>query len=272
MNQLENEMQRAEEQRAKMQKIWDLDAQLTNAAFLQQENSQKHHTYRDELLLHNYICQGDFRSLLETWKLQSSQNGVLSKNRLTNLRYLFVTSCATITRACIESGMDEQEAYNRSNLFIQRMDACQTAIQIEELHTFMIFDYTKKMAEIKQFRQQYLPDYSNVGIHYSTPVKKCLDYIYFHLHARITLDDLAKEAALSKYYLAKQFKQETGMTVQKYISSQKINSAKNMLLHSDYSITEIGLFLSFSSASHFVRVFKEYTGITPRQFRQNSAL
>ena len=39
-----------------------------------------------------------------------------------------------------------------------------------------------------------------------------------------------------------------------------------MLLYSDYSETEISEFLAFSSPSHFIRVFRKHTGMTPRQY------
>ena len=53
-----------------------------------------------------------------------------------------------------------------------------------------------------------------------------------------------------------------------YIREQKIVYAKQMLLNSDYSVMQIADMLSFSSQSHFVQVFKNMVGLTPKKFRE----
>ena len=97
-----------------------------------------------------------------------------------------------------------------------------------------------------------------------------MDYIYYHLHEKITLQTLAEAVGLTPNYLASLFKKEKGVTVQQYIRSRRIEAAKNMLLYSDYSATEISAFLAFSSASHFIRIFREETGMTPKQYQQKN--
>ena len=52
------------------------------------------------------------------------------------------------------------------------------------------------------------------------------------------------------------------------IREQKIIYAKQMLLNSDYSVMQISDMLSFSSQSHFVQVFKNMVGLTPKKFRE----
>jgi len=49
---------------------------------------------------------------------------------------------------------------------------------------------------------------------------------------------------------------------------ERIETAKNLLRYSDLSYTDISATLSFSSQSHFIRLFKQYTGMTPAQFRR----
>ena len=93
-----------------------------------------------------------------------------------------------------------------------------------------------------------------------------MDYIYYHLHERIRLEDVADASGLSPNYLNSLFRKKKGISIQKYICSKRIEAAKNMLLYSDYSETEISEFLAFSSPSHFIRVFRKHTGMTPRQY------
>ena len=54
-----------------------------------------------------------------------------------------------------------------------------------------------------------------------------------------------------------------------YIHKEKIKEAKYLLQHSDYTLTEITLFLNYPSQSYFTQIFRRYTGWTPLQFRES---
>jgi AraC family transcriptional regulator len=58
-----------------------------------------------------------------------------------------------------------------------------------------------------------------------------------------------------------------GISVSSYIQSKKIETAQNMLCHSDYAISVISTTLAFPSQSYFTSVFREKTGKTPTQYR-----
>ena len=103
---------------------------------------------------------------------------------------------------------------------------------------------------------------------YPKPVMVCMDYIYENLHTKITLPTLAKTAGLSPSYLSRLFRRETVLTVSEYIIRKRVEAAENMLKYSEYSCIEISSYLCFSSESHFIQVFRRYTGYTPKQYRQ----
>ena len=81
------------------------------------------------------------------------------------------------------------------------------------------------------------------------------------------VDELAKEVSLSPKYLSDRFRRETGQTLHSYIQEQKIREAKNLLRHTDDSLSEISQLLNFSSQSYFTSVFRKNTKLTPRQYR-----
>ena len=101
----------------------------------------------------------------------------------------------------------------------------------------------------------------------SKPIVLCIDYIYSHIHFRITLKELAEYLNLSESYLSKLFHQEMGISLSQYILDLKIEKAKNLLQYSDYNIVDIANYLSFSSQSHFIQVFQKKTGLTPHRYR-----
>lgn len=244
---------------------------LVHTIFLQREEARYHHTYDEELLQYEYVREGDLRSVEESKRLfRTGINGTLSSDPLTHKKYLFVASTTLATRFCIEGGLDAQEAYNMSDLFIQRLDSCHTVEAVDEHQTQMILEFTQRMAELHLTGSEPDTALSGASSGFRKPVMECMDYIYYHLHEKITLQALADAVGLTPNYLAALFKKEKGMTIQQYIRTRRMEAARNMLLYSDYTATEISAYLAFSSASHFIRIFREETGMTPKQYQQKN--
>jgi AraC-like DNA-binding protein len=78
---------------------------------------------------------------------------------------------------------------------------------------------------------------------------------------------LAKKLNFSPNYLSDLLKKETGKTAQEHIHLFVINKAKNSLLNSTSSISEIGYSLGFEYPQHFSSLFKSKTGMSPSQYR-----
>ncbi|MDX1350969.1 MAG: helix-turn-helix domain-containing protein [Putridiphycobacter sp.] len=78
----------------------------------------------------------------------------------------------------------------------------------------------------------------------------------------------AESLSMSPNYLGDLVKKETGSTAQDYIQGFIINRAKNKLLGTSVSLSEIAYSLGFEYPQHFSKVFKKKTGQTPTAFRQ----
>ncbi|WP_256146664.1 helix-turn-helix domain-containing protein [Bacillus thuringiensis] len=68
-------------------------------------------------------------------------------------------------------------------------------------------------------------------------------------------------------YLSTLFKNEVGMTLSEYIHREKVAEAKKLLTLTNYSLLEISTFLNFNNQSYFTKIFKKYTEVTPKQYR-----
>ena len=238
------------------------------AAFSERENETYHHSYDKELLQYELLREGDLRAVEENQQFFRSINAVyLSDDPLRERKYLFVASATLATRFAIEGGMDFPSAYQLSDLHIRRMDRCTTIKEVDDAQTAMITDFTKRMAEIHAEKIAARADGQTVSS-VSKPVRKAMDYVYRHLHTKITLVQVGEAVSLSPNHLNALFKAEKGVTLHRYVRSQKIKAAKNMLLYADYTETEIAEYLAFSSPAHFIRVFREDVGMTPRMFLQ----
>ena len=82
-----------------------------------------------------------------------------------------------------------------------------------------------------------------------------------------TVKYLAETVHLSPGYLGDLLKKETGMNAQEHIHQVVIEHAKNTLLNTDHSVSEIAFELGFEYPQYFSRLFKQKTGITPLEFR-----
>ena len=81
---------------------------------------------------------------------------------------------------------------------------------------------------------------------------------------------MASQLNLSPRYLSDLLKKETGKTAQEHIHLYLIEQAKNSLLNSSRSISEIGYSLGFEYPQHFSNLFKARTGMSPRAYRNSN--
>ena len=89
-----------------------------------------------------------------------------------------------------------------------------------------------------------------------------------HLHAAVTLRDLAAVAHLSPDHFARQFKAATGVPPHQYVILRRVERARQLLqAGTDLSLAEVAACAGFSDQSQFSHHFKRLVGVTPGQFR-----
>lgn len=97
-------------------------------------------------------------------------------------------------------------------------------------------------------------------------IAKAEDYICLHITDNLSLESIAKHCGMSVTKLNTAFKEQKGITPHNYIVSKKIEIAKNLLLKTNNTVTDIAFQLNFSSSDYFSSVFKKYTGYSPTQY------
>ena len=95
-------------------------------------------------------------------------------------------------------------------------------------------------------------------------------YIDLHFKEPLTLDQLADEAHMNKYYLSHAFKREYGVSPINYMITKRIEESKYLLAETDLSMSQIAQLLGFSSLSYFSQVFRRTQAVTPMEYRQNT--
>jgi two-component system response regulator YesN len=102
-------------------------------------------------------------------------------------------------------------------------------------------------------------------------VKKVKDYIDSNLQdSELDIEKISKKVFINSSYLRKTFKKEIGMTVSDYITSARMQKAKELLnSNRDMAISRISEVIGYSDAGYFSKCFKKYIGLSPSEYGNN---
>lgn len=94
-------------------------------------------------------------------------------------------------------------------------------------------------------------------------------YIDMHFKETLTLEQLADEVHMNKYYLSHAFKREYGVSPINYMISRRVEESKYLLAETDLPMSQISQLLGFSSLSYFSQVFRRSQNISPMEYRKS---
>lgn len=168
-------------------------------------------------------------------------------------------------------------------------DLCELHQQLT--HVFLLYFYqndtdTSDLFTSDYTYQEYMDSFKDVeslrkGVHFMLStvdrveikntdvgdVERAKQYIVDNLSLPVTVKDVADHVHLSPEYFTKLFKKETGQNIKEYIILSKLEAAKEMLAHTNISVSLISIELGYTNFSHFSQVFKKFEGVTPSEYR-----
>ena len=100
-------------------------------------------------------------------------------------------------------------------------------------------------------------------------INKIILYLQENMSQTVLLDDICNEFYLSKTYLKRFFKNETGYTVMTYLKALRMEEAKKLIREDNLSFTEIAQQLGFDSVHYFSTSFKKYEGLSPSDYEKS---
>jgi AraC family transcriptional regulator len=98
-------------------------------------------------------------------------------------------------------------------------------------------------------------------------LRKVIEYINENLEHDLSLDAIAATIGMSSYHFARMFKQSIGLAPHQYVIERRLKQAQVLLTTTELTILEVSFRVGFKSQSHFTRLFRKLTGITPRAYR-----
>lgn len=148
------------------------------------------------------------------------------------------------------------------------------ALSVAEVYEAILMDMPKLKKEealfylIEQILQEYSVPFEKIektGPNKQT--KMLCQYMEQHFSENITLDDLASMIGAGKSYLLRSFTKEIGVSPYRYLQTIRIERAKALLEQGIGPIDVAGM-TGFSDQSHFTNYFKEFIGLTPKQYQR----
>lgn len=233
----------------------------SNLIFQRQEMNEPHNPYDQELREGSSIENGDVEMLKKSINEDySGKIGTLAKTELRNAKNLGIVLMTLASRAAIRGGLLPEISYSMSDVYIQKIEEMtDPAVILSVIRQYEI-EYAQAVAELKTKTQEKLRQ--NIW------TEQAKDYIFRHLHEKIRIQDIAESLHLNANYLSELFKTQEKITLTDFILKEKVKLTKNLLTYSPYSYIEIATYLGFSSQSHLGKVFRKYTGMTLRQYRE----
>ena len=99
-------------------------------------------------------------------------------------------------------------------------------------------------------------------------VPKIISFLQSRIYSEISIDELCQHVGYSRGHVCNHFKKATGKTVNNYFQLLKIEEAKRLILETNTDFSGIAEMLGYSNPQYFSKVFRQYTGYTPGNFRK----
>lgn len=232
--------------------------------FQNQETTTCHNPYDQEVREVSSIRNGDLKQLEQSIAEDYPGTvGTLAKTQLRSFQNLAIVLITLASRAAIEGGVMPEIAYTLSDSYIQKVETLHIPEAAIQLARKAEYQYASMVYEIKSSSKSII-----AATEHDSRITQCKDYIFSHLHGKLSTADIANALHINPNYLSNLFKKEEGITITEYILKEKIRLVKNMLIYSHYSYSTIAAYLGFSSQSHLGKQFKQITGMTLHSYRE----
>ncbi len=174
------------------------------------------------------------------------------------LKARMIELLSVISRAAVEGGVSIDELLPKNLECIQKIMRIGTQDELGAWISAAMEEFTELVCNSRDARK-------------ASQITPAIQYVDTNYGRALSLTEIARAAHLSPSRLAHVFKEHTGLTVVDYITQVRIGHAKELLLSTAKSCIDVCFAVGYSNQSYFTRTFREQTGMTPRQFRQNNA-
>jgi two-component system response regulator YesN len=181
----------------------------------------------------------------------------LARYKNTNIKYclnICLQLILTASRQLMELQINVDESRFDENLIWEQIFKFETLEDMKQLITNYLVKVSQYIAEKRNKRSRNI-------------IEQIKEVIQKKYNENITINDIAKEVYLSNTYLCMMYKQETGETVNEYLTKVRIERAKELLKDPQNKLYDICYSIGYVEPGYFSKIFKKHTGLSPTEYR-----
>lgn len=217
-----------------------------------------HNPYQHEQKKLGSIRAGNLKLLEECQnEVWPGEIGQLADNPLRQEKNLSIVVISIACRAAIDGGVAPQKAFSMSDVFISNIERMTQVLPIQAAVVEYEREFARAVEQVKHDSE------------HNRYVERAKEYVAEHIDESIRVVQIGEALGINENYLTGLFHKYEGITLQHYIRKEKVRQAKELLLYSSYSCSEIAALLCFSTQSHFSSAFKREVGMTPAKYRES---
>lgn len=217
-----------------------------------------HNPYQHEQKKLGSIRAGNLKLLEECQnEVWPGEIGQLADNLLRQEKNLSIVVISIACRAAIDGGVAPQKAFSMSDVFISNIERMTQVLPIQAAVVEYEREFARAVEQVKHDSE------------HNRYVERAKEYVAEHIDESIRVVQIGEALGINENYLTGLFHKYEGITLQHYIRKEKVRQAKELLLYSSYSCSEIAALLCFSTQSHFSSAFKREVGMTPAKYRES---
>jgi len=183
------------------------------------------------------------------------QSTSLMPNQVKDVYYkLFVTIQNTYRKLAIHS----EQSFALNNTILEDIQNCYTLLELQSL-------LEKKAALLVDSVHNQVPEHPTIHL-----IKDFISKNY--QWESLSVKEISDHVHMTASYICTLFKHETGLTLNQYITSYRIEKAKSLLADSNNKITEISSRVGYADGNYFGKCFKKQVGLSPSEYREQMLL
>lgn len=215
--------------------------------------------YMHETKLMAFIADGNYsKALSEAYFFMKLNMEQRSSELMLSHRSLIYSSNTLFRKAAQTAGIPPFYLDDISKKFAQKISACMTHDQLNDVYLNMLGEYCTLCKEY--------------GVrNYSPVVQKVINYVRLNLDKELSPKIIADAVSFSPVYITRRFREELNTTPMTYVTQERMRVAKQVLRETSMTIQEISNYIGIEDWNYFTKLFKKYVGMTPTEFRKSQA-
>lgn len=180
---------------------------------------------------------------------------VIAASDLDTIRTRLVELIVLLSRGAVEGGVSTKEIFGLNGQYVKQVLSANT---IDDLYYCLNQILIRFVDEVFIYRSSRHGD----------SIKRATRYINQNYMNKVTLEEVASVVHMSPNYFSKIFKEEVGINFATFLNRVRVDGAKKLLAAGEMSMIDVAYLAGFEDQSYFSRVFKKYTGLSPKTYKE----